>query len=206
MGARYIATAVAVSGLVLGSGGCNGRPQPVESGQRDRAVQPLTEAELSEQQKQQRDKAVAAREALFNALMSRLSEVMTAQGPAAAVEVCQAEAPRIAQAKAQELGVRIGRTSDRLRNPNNKPPSWAETVLVSRPEHPVYYPLPDGHLGVLLPIRLKQQCLTCHGPPEQIPAAVRERLARFYPEDRATGYAENDLRGWFWIEVPPTGS
>ncbi len=32
--------------------------------------------------------------------------------------------------------------------------------------------------------------------------AVKEVLASGYPRDEATGFAEGDLRGWFWIEVP----
>ena len=27
-------------------------------------------------------------------------------------------------------------------------------------------------------------------------------LAKEYPADQATGFKENDLRGWFWVEVP----
>ena len=35
---------------------------------------------------------------------------------------------------------------------------------------------------------------------------VKEALAASYPADRATGFREGDLRGWFWIEVPAAGS
>jgi hypothetical protein len=48
---------------------------------------------------------------------------------------------------------------------------------------------------VVLPIRLKAQCLTCHGPTESIPEPVRVALRELYPQDEATGFAENDLRG-----------
>jgi hypothetical protein len=27
-----------------------------------------------------------------------------------------------------------------------------------------------------------------------------------YPKDQATGFKEGDLRGWFWVEVPPSAS
>lgn len=100
---------------------------------------PVPEAELSAEQVRQKERAVAAREALFGALMARLGEVVSKERPAAAVEVCQVEASQIAQAKSAELGVRIGRTSDRLRNPNNQPPEWAKSTLASRPENPVFF-------------------------------------------------------------------
>ena len=62
--------------------------------------------------------------------------------------------------------------------------------------------LADGHLGVLLPIRLKAQCLMCHGPKEQVLPDVQAAIGRAYPNDQATGFQEGDLRGWFWLSVP----
>lgn len=179
--------------------GCSRPPAPVPEAS---SWVRIAESELSEVQKRQRDAAVAAREELFNRLMKRLGEVLQTQGAASAVAVCQAEAPEIARAVAQERNVRIGRTSDRLRNPNNRPPEWAADLIPTRPENPTYLAGADGRLAALLPIRLKPQCLTCHGPAERIDPAVRQALAEHYPQDRAVGYAENDLRGWFWVEVP----
>jgi hypothetical protein len=99
--------------------------------------------------------------------------------------------------------VMIGRTSDRLRNPGNVAPSWAKSVLAERPEQERVLVHPDGSLGVVLPIRIAPTCLACHGPSDSIEPAVREALAAMYPQDQATGYAAGDLRGWFWVEVPP---
>jgi hypothetical protein len=42
----------------------------------------------------------------------------------------------------------------------------------------------------------------CHGPREMIADEVQTALSAHYPEDRAVGFSEGDLRGWFWIEVP----
>jgi hypothetical protein len=41
----------------------------------------------------------------------------------------------------------------------------------------------------------------CHGLEDQITPDVKSQLAELYPEDRATGFKEGDLRGWFWIEM-----
>jgi hypothetical protein len=123
---------------------------------------------------------------------------------AAAIAVCQSEAPNIAETVGREQGVRIGRTSDRLRNPRNQPPDWAVSPLANWPAEPVFLAARDGRLGVLLPIRLRPQCQLCHGSPDKISAPVRDALASRYPQDQATGYTEGDLRGWFWVEVPPT--
>jgi hypothetical protein len=161
----------------------------------------VPETALTQSQNRQKAIALAAREALFERLMARLTEVVQARGPAAAIEICQSEAPILAETVGREKGVRIGRTSDKLRNTKNQPPDWAVAPLANRPTEPVFLVGPDGQFGAILPIRLKAQCLTCHGPMETIPAPVREALANRYPQDRAVGYAEGDLRGWFWVEA-----
>jgi hypothetical protein len=38
-----------------------------------------------------------------------------------------------------------------------------------------------------------------------IPAPVAEALARYYPQDAATGFDAGELRGWFWVVVPAAG-
>lgn len=165
----------------------------------------VSEATLTPSQIDQKMKAIAARDVLAERLLARVSTVVGTEGPAAAIAVCQSEAPGIAETVSREQGVRIGRTSDRLRNPRNQPPDWAVSPLANRPTEPVLLAAPDGRLGVLLPIRLRPQCQLCHGSPDKIPTPVRDALASRYPQDQATGYAEGDLRGWFWVEVPPTG-
>jgi hypothetical protein len=43
----------------------------------------------------------------------------------------------------------------------------------------------------------------CHGTKDEIPEEMHVAIARAYPNDQATGFHIGDLRGWFWIEVPP---
>jgi hypothetical protein len=45
-------------------------------------------------------------------------------------------------------------------------------------------------------------CLNCHGQAENVPAGVRERLAKEYPHDRATGYREGQIRGAISVKRP----
>jgi hypothetical protein len=40
-------------------------------------------------------------------------------------------------------------------------------------------------------------CLACHG--ETIDPAVAGKIAELYPEDKATGFREGDLRGAFVV-------
>lgn len=147
-------------------------------------------------------RAEAARTDLFARLSGRLQEVLKGQGPAAAVTVCQAEAPGLAQAVGVAHGVRIGRTSWKLRNPGNAVPAWAQAAVSARREEPLLQASPDGGLQALFPIRLAEGCLRCHGEVTTLAPEVRQALRSRYPEDQATGFKAGDLRGWFWVEVP----
>lgn len=151
------------------------------------------------------ERAAVAREALFNELSTRLLAAMSNGGPAKAIEVCSKLAPKLANEVGEQHHVSIGRTAIRLRNENNRPPAWAEPLLKDLPTKPVVQDLENGSTGVLFPILLKVQCLTCHGPDDKIAAEIRTELARLYPNDKATGFQEGDLRGWFWVEVPADG-
>jgi hypothetical protein len=143
-----------------------------------------------------------AREEMFKALSAKLLEAISQGGPVAAIEVCSKDAPKIADRIGQQFGVKIGRTSFKLRNSNNAPPGWVKPLIDGRPTEPRFVDLPENHTGALFPITLKAQCLVCHGPKDTIPPEVQAQLDRVYPDDQATGFHEDDLRGWFWVDVP----
>ena len=163
----------------------------------------VAEDALSPEQRKQRAKAFEAKDAMFKALSGRLMAAMGEGGPAAAIEVCRAEAPAIAKRVSEEQGVVISRTSHRLRNPANTPPTWAAPFVEAQRDTNVYAAHPDGRLGALLPIRLQNACLGCHGAAEELSEEVNQTLGAHYPDDAATGFARGDLRGWFVVVVPP---
>ena len=45
-------------------------------------------------------------------------------------------------------------------------------------------------------------CLNCHGLPEQLTPAVKERLKTLYPDDKAVGYRPGEIRGAMTIRKP----
>lgn len=163
---------------------------------------PIDEAALSAAQEVQRDRALAARDAMAQTLSARLEAEKRAGGSARAITVCREEAPRIAAQTAKAHGVRIGRTSDRLRNARNAAPSWAALLMGDRPDQARFASASDGALGVLVPIRIAPDCLACHGKEADIAPATREALTAAFPDDQATGFGIGDLRGWFWVEAP----
>ena len=146
--------------------------------------------------------AIAAKEELFKQLSGRLMEVMKSEGPAAAIEVCSKEAAKFATNVSEQHGVKIGRTARKLRNSANVPPAWATKLVTADAADPQFVDVDDHTVGALLPIKLQQKCLACHGPEESLAPAVKDQLVKHYPDDEATGFEEGDLRGWFWVEVP----
>jgi hypothetical protein len=185
---------------------CGGSPEPAADGVEqtaDTAWNPVVRESMSDAQLVQHERVLSATNALASELMGELSAAMDAGGPIEAVVVCREKAPEIADRVAQEHGVMIGRTSHRLRNQANRPPEWARDAVARQVGEPTFLEGPVGQLGALLPIRLKAECQMCHGPTDGIDEEVLAVVAENYPDDEAVGFAVDDLRGWFWVEVPP---
>ncbi len=143
-------------------------------------------------------------------MMGRVMSVAAADGYPAAINVCAQEARGMAADVSSRLNVNIGRTSLRLRNTANSAPAWALPHIQANAdsagsEATSYLATgPGGELGVLSPIMVGAACMNCHGSAEQLAPGVADALAQLYPADAATGFAEGDLRGWFWVEVEGT--
>lgn len=161
----------------------------------------VAETDLNPAQTGQLERALEARKILFSRLSTELKTAMEESGPVNAVSVCKDSAPVIAADVSREHGLRIGRTSFKLRNAANAPPEWAKPWVEKRVEETTYLAGPEGQLGVLLPIRAQAACLPCHGTEDTVPGEVQAVLTKLYPDDQATGFSVEDLRGWFWIEV-----
>ena len=159
--------------------------------------------QLTDTQQAQKERAIGAKDALFETLLGELTSTMSSQGPVKAIPVCKRRAPEIAKEVSADHQLKIGRTSWQLRNPENQPPLWAEPLVANKVEQPQMVGLPGETLGVLLPIRMKATCTMCHGDRKDLLPDVKAALAGNYPDDEATGFAEGDLRGYFWVEVPP---
>lgn len=148
-------------------------------------------------------------------LRNELRAAMSQDGAAGAVSFCHDQAPRIADEVMATHGVRLGRVAvaGRNRNPGNAYGGWQGELLDSfqlavntggAPESQMAVIRDDVPAGVELRlargIRVEAACLMCHG--DNIAPPIAERLAALYPEDRATGFLEGDLRGLVWVEVP----
>lgn len=151
------------------------------------------------------ERATASFAALQQSLTQRLQAAMAEGGPTAAIEVCRTAAqPLTAEvAKTQEL--EVGRTSHKLRNEKNAPRAWAADYVSTHAGRKAaevqgrVFEL-GGRVGVLKPIPTGALCLTCHG--QQVSEELQQKIVAAYPADRATGFSEGELRGFFWAEVP----
>ena len=155
--------------------------------------------------------AVAAKAAgqFGQEMRKKLSDSLLTKGPAGAIDVCAKDAPAIASRIEKELGVSIKRTSLKLRNPQNAPDEVELRLLESlAAAHDAGEKLPQGVTAFpTVPgrfyktITVEQTCLKCHGDAATMSDAVRKELASIYPEDRAVGYQEGDLRGIVSVTV-----
>jgi hypothetical protein len=158
---------------------------------------------MTETQKAQQELVLTATNALASELMGELAAALDEGGPPAGIAICREKAPQVAANVAETYGLQIGRTSHRLRNTANSGPAWSEPYVAGLESEPTWVAGPDGELGALLPIRLKAECQMCHGPAQMIADEVMAAIRANYPGDQAVGFTEGELRGWFWVEVPP---
>ena len=141
-------------------------------------------------------------------LKGELQAAMKAGGPMAAVSVCHERAPEIAADLSEETGFTLRRTS--LKPRATPPTDWERAVLQDfearhdageAPKtiewHEVAVVDGEKRLRYMKAIGTEAVCLTCHGT--DIDPALEAKIERLYPNDRATGFEQGDLRGAFSI-------
>ena len=147
-------------------------------------------------------------------LKEALEQAIQNGGPVNGVSVCHDKAGVIATEFAQDKDVLIGRTSLKIRNPENAPDNWELAVLKQfearkaqgeAMESLEYATLIEDDQGkktfrYMKAIPTAGLCVKCHG--ETIDPEVEAKLKALYPNDRARGFKEGDLRGAFTLSTP----
>lgn len=139
--------------------------------------------------------------------LRELTSALDRGGPGGAIKSCHIDVIGVIQRIGRQEGIAAGRTGDRLRLPTNAPKPWAAALVqanAGRQARDV-----DGFavdlgetVGVLRPIAHRPVCAACHGPADALSPDVRDALGASYPRDRATGFTEGEIRGWYWVEMP----
>ena len=156
-------------------------------------------------------RAEGAIQALGQTLQQQLMTTMREQGPVAAMSLCATRAQDLTIGVTREEGVAVGRSSLRLRNPENAAPDWVGAWLRDQGAGPAAEAVGSTQIAtaadgsevarVLRPLAVAPPCLTCHGDPADLTPEITAALSKSYPEDRATGYVVGALRGAIWAEA-----
>lgn len=153
--------------------------------------------------------------ATFKALSTQLKQAMQTGGVEQAAGFCNVVALPLTDSLSKQYDAKIKRTSLKLRNPLNAPDSLELTMLkiydqMSKMRNPVLVPkiLEKGEdeIQFFAPILIKNEtCLKCHGVLGQ---TMKEEdyayIKQHYPDDQATGYKMDQLRGMWSITLKRT--
>lgn len=168
----------------------------------------LTEEEINGYTEQ--GKTIA--QATFKALSTQLKQAMQSGGVEQAASFCNVVALPLTDSLSQQHKAVIKRTSLKLRNPANAPDSLELAMLkmydiMSKMRNPVLVPkiIEKGgdEIQFFAPIQIKNEtCLKCHGVLGQ---TLKEEdyafIQQHYPNDQATGYKMEDVRGMWSITL-----
>ena len=152
--------------------------------------------------------AMAAEKHLGQHLMKQLRENSSVE----VLQYCNKNAIPLLKQVAREEGASIQRVSDKNRNPANAA-SKEEMIFINQfrrdlawGHEPEPVLIDDGDsVRFYYPLVTNDLCLQCHGKNQNIDSAVRDKLLKLYPEDKAIGYSENQVRGLWKVGIPKPG-
>lgn len=154
-----------------------------------------------------------ASSALLKKLGGNLKKNLKAGGPAKAFEFCSNNAYALTQEVDKSFGgdVSVKRVSIKYRNPSNRPEANEKAVLRALhlmnqngvvPPREIVQDLGNGVYKYYKPLFVsKKACLYCHGDVQQKNPELYKSIKEIYPDDRATGFHMNDMRGAIVVEV-----
>ena len=143
-------------------------------------------------------------EASFLELSIQLTDQMKAGGPAQAIPFCNQKAMPITNQLSEKFEATIKRTSNNLRNQQNTPSKreleildeFHKIKLEGKQLKPIVELDADNKKHFYAPIVLKANCLVCHGKVDETVSVKTDSIIKsLYPNDKATGYSDGDLRG-----------
>jgi hypothetical protein len=148
-----------------------------------------------------------------NQLISNLQKAVAERGVVGAIEFCKVQALPILAEVSRKNGVEIRRSSNRYRNPADRPTD-EETLILEAYEYnaengnksdPNIQKFENGDVYLYTKAIVIQSnfCLNCHGNAgKEINEETQKKLSELYPEDKAIGHKVGDLRGMWAIRIP----
>jgi hypothetical protein len=144
------------------------------------------------------------------ALKTRLTKAIVKGGIENAINVCNEVAQKMMDSISTANGIVIKRTSLNVRNTKNAPDRYDIDMLNN------YNKLKAEGKGIAsdgieqenrqvklyVPIITEKLCLQCHGTPDtDVKPNIVKLIKKLYPEDKATGYKEGDIRGAWVVQM-----
>lgn len=194
---RYLVFTFLISALVIG---CQ-----TSNEEQERA--PVPEPEIDEQAYLEKGRELA--NATQAVLAANLVATIKEKGTVGAIDFCQAKAIHLTDSMSMDLGAALKRVSDKNRNPSNTA-GKNELAYINRAKETLKnggmaepQVITDGEkVTAYYPILTHTLCLQCHGTAnEQVLPETLAALKEHYPNDLATGYAENEIRGIWVVEM-----
>lgn len=149
--------------------------------------------------------AIATKDVLGKQLINAINT----RGTDKALEFCNIKAIPLTDSMSIELNARVKRVTDKYRNPENAANEMELAYMKLAKQEiekngsatPKVFEL-DNHIIGYYPIVTNALCLQCHGNIDtDIKEATKLALQKNYPNDLATGYTVNELRGLWVIEM-----
>lgn len=138
-------------------------------------------------------------------LIVALQDEIKKAGADAAIPVCKDMAPKMAGEISQQTGWKIKRVSLKVRNEARAiPDAWEKAALedfdkrAAAGEPPMKLEKGEkvgDEYRYVKALPVQPLCLSCHGPSENLSPGIKAALGQHYPNDRATGYSEGQIRG-----------
>lgn len=124
------------------------------------------------------------------------------KGTIEAMAFCNIQAIPLTDSMSVKYNAKIKRVSDKNRNPNNKANAeeliyiekFKKDLAANKELKPVVVEKGDK-VHFYYPIPTNAMCLQCHGTSDNIKPEVQMKIKGLYPNDLATGYSENEVRG-----------
>jgi hypothetical protein len=136
-------------------------------------------------------------------LKGNLVTAMQDGGPVNAMQFCNMEAMTLTEVYSASYNTDVKRVSDKNRNPKNAASQKELAVLddfkrmleAGEPLSPKVVIDMEGKKNYYAPIFTGGLCLTCHGNPKNMQPKLVFAIDSLYPNDKAKGYAVDELRG-----------
>ncbi len=141
-------------------------------------------------------------------LGKNLKGKINSEGTLAAVNFCNLNAIHFTDSMSVEYNAEIKRVSDKPRNANNQANDQELEIIhdfkaqLANSEEivPITIEEEENVFGYY-PIVTNDMCLKCHGDPANIEEETHSKIQLLYPQDKAIGYATNQLRGIWVVEM-----